>query len=189
MSESTEPLNTPPEFDPLADALRSLAPAATAINRDRLLFEAGRAIAASRFAWVWPSCAISFAGLSAVLAGFLFSPEHPTVIERERIVEVRILVPVSPPAPELPKETVPAKIERPPSEERSPSPEAIRMFQVRRDVLRWGPDMLPASKDLGSPIRRDTAEDLDRWLELPAGTFAAPYRKTPRLFPNILGDD
>ena len=189
MSENTEPVNSPSEFFPLANALRLLTPAATAINRDRLLFNAGSAAVALKLPWLWPSCAIFFAGLCVVLAGFLFFPVHPTVIERERIVEVRIPVPVSPPALEPPREPIPAKIDGSPREDQSPSPDAIRMFQVRRDVLRWGVEMLPASKTSTVPTRRDTAADLDRWLEVPAGTFAAPYQKTARQFPNILGDD
>ena len=49
----------------------------------------------------------------------------------------------------------------------------MRMLQVRRDVLRWGVDMLPENKSAGSGQSQDVAaRRLTWWLELPPGTFA-----------------
>jgi hypothetical protein len=187
MPEPTDPLRP----DPVADALRALDPAPAEFSRDRLLFEAGKA-AAHRPHWGWPSSAAFFAGLAAVLAYYLTFPEAhtPTVIERERVVEVRVPVPVEREQPEqhspLPRGVNEARHVEP--DEAGPSPEAVRMYQVRRDVLRWGEDMLAAGKPTG-PAPRASARDLDRWLDVPPGTLTAPYQNAPRLFPKILGDD
>lgn len=69
-------------------ALRSLAPASGAIDRDAVMFRAGRRSA--RRGWVWPSAS---AALALVVLGetayFTTRPApEPRIIERERIVEV-----------------------------------------------------------------------------------------------------
>ena len=57
-------------FDPkliaLESALASLAPAAGAINRDKLFFHAGQR-AASRRGWLWPCATVTLALVSAAL--------------------------------------------------------------------------------------------------------------------------
>jgi hypothetical protein len=48
----------------------------------------------------------------------------------------------------------------------------LRMLQVRRDVFRWGVDMLPEPKSSGAGPSQDVAaRELTRWLNLPPGTF------------------
>src|SRR5260370_40608800 len=58
-------------FDPkliaLESALASLAPAAGAIDRDKLFFHAGQR-AASRRRWLWPSATVTLALASAALS-------------------------------------------------------------------------------------------------------------------------
>jgi hypothetical protein len=188
MSESANNLN--PELAQTANALGSLAPASTTISRDRLLFEAGRA-AARPASWIWPSSTLLFATMSALLAGFLFirEPVQTIVVERERIVEVRV--------PEPPGTSgFPARRESSSHDdetvqlEPSPSPETMRTLQIRRDVLRWGPDMLPVSTHVESTDSPDSeAGEINRWLNVPPGTFTATPQKAQRLFPNLFGDD
>ena len=48
MSDRADEMNPTADVAALADALRALAPAPTGINRDRLLFDAGRSAAAPR---------------------------------------------------------------------------------------------------------------------------------------------
>ncbi len=188
MSESTNNLN--PELAQMADALGSLAPASTTISRDRLLFEAGRA-AARPASWIWPGSTLLFAALSTLLAGFLFvrDPVQTIVVERERIVEVRV--------PEPPSTSgFPARRESPSQDdetvqlESNPSPETVRTLQIQRDVLRWGPEMLPISIPAeNSDSLYSDAGELDRWLNVPPGTLTAPSQKARRLFPKLFGDD
>lgn len=192
MPESSDPEMNDAELTPLADALRSLAPATTEISRDRLLFEAGRAAAAPPFAWLWPTSTLLFAGLSCALASsILFAKQpEPTIVERERIVEVR--VPVVPEAPaEAPVPSGP-RIEFTRVEPRpmlTTNTETVQMFKVRRDVLRWGPEMLPASKSVEKGMTAsETARDLDRWLGVPNGTFSAPPQKSLSLV-HVFGDE
>jgi hypothetical protein len=166
-----------PELAPLAEALRSLAPTSTAISRDRLLFEAGRA-AAARPSWLWPGSTMLFAGLALFLAAFVVfpNPQTPTVVVRERIVEVRVPEIAKAPPVEVPSGVSPAHVAEVVQDDSGPSPEAVHMFHVRNDVLRWGVDMLPVSKIVDRPsISRNTADDLNRWLEIPPGTFAVPH--------------
>jgi hypothetical protein len=191
MSERFDEINPASDLAPLADALKALAPAATAINRDRLLFDAGRAAAAPRLAWLWPVGTFLFAGLAVVLAGFLAFDERPkeaVLVDREKIVEVQVPVPMEiGPQPQT-QSPGPHELTQVDS---APSPEAVHMYQVRRDVLRWGVAMLPASKPVAKmPVNSgDTTRDLERWLDVPSGTFSAPTAKPARLFPKINGED
>ena len=60
-----------PELRTVEAALGGLVPAAPAVNRDRLLYEAGRrSVARGR---AWPLATLGFAVLSAVLA--MYRPE------------------------------------------------------------------------------------------------------------------
>ena len=54
--------------------------------------------------------------------------------------------------------------------------ETARLLKQRRDVLRWGVDMLPESKPAagGGPSADVTAREVTHWLNLPPGTFALP---------------
>ena len=160
----------PDDLTPFADALRLLTPQPPAMSRDALLFAAGKAAGRPR-PWLWPTAAGAFASLSAVLAGFVVSPAAPEV----RYVELERIVYVERPAPDRTETAEPS----PPASSHSvaaedESRERLRLLQVRRDVLRWGVEMLPESKPSAGPSPDVVARDLTNWLNLPAGTFALP---------------
>jgi hypothetical protein len=174
MPDRQDDLNPGSNLAPFAEALKRLAPQAVSLSRDALLFEAGKAAAAPRLApWVWPSATGTFAAISLVLAAFLLSPNAPAEPRETRTVYVHPEPPRPQPPDTDPKPAV-AK-EKPksrPSEERS---EVARLLQQKRDVLRWGLDMLPDSKPTaGGPSADVTAREVTHWLNLPPGTFALP---------------
>lgn len=192
MSERFDEINPASDLAPLADALQALAPAATGINRDRLLFDAGRSAASARLAWLWPVGTFLFGGLAVALAGFISFADRPkevVVFERERIVEVQVPITVEV-GPE-PRDQTPSPIEAF-QVDSSPSPETVHMYQVRRDVFRWGVAMLPPSRPTAKMALTSSqaTRDIERWLDVPSGTFSAPQQsKTSRLFPRINGVD
>jgi len=190
MPENTDKLNLPPELAQIEGAFSSLNPAATGISRDRLLFEAGRADA-SRMFWLWRGAAVGFAGLSLVLAVLVVFPidRHPTIVERERIVEVRVPVPALPEPPRPSSAPVSDPVRETVQKEPALSPEAVHMFQIRRDVMRWGPDVLPESRPVEKLSSDESARELGRWLELPPGVLTAPYQKARRQISDPLGND
>ena len=187
MSENTNDLN--PDLARLADALGALAPASTTINRDRLLFEAGRA-AAHRNRRIWLVATLGIVGAATVFAAMTFtrSPARLVVVERERIVEKLVIA--APSASDAPEHyESPERSEQTASSNLNLSPEMVRMFQIRQDVARWGPDILPTSmpteESQSAPLDK---HDLDRWLGVPPGTLTAPIQRSPRRFPGFLGD-
>src|SRR5262245_682166 len=169
----------PNDLNPLAAALRDLAPSTGGLNRDRLLFDAGRAAALPACSWAWPVTAAGFALLSIVFAGVLaFNEPRILVVERERPVMVE-----GPAAPvELPRPE-----ESPPSPEPSPtavvvhptedaySADTRRMVELRRDMLRWGVEMLPVPRGATAPARRPRDRELEQILRPTPGAFASPY--------------
>jgi hypothetical protein len=167
----------PEDLNPIADALARLAPQPPALSRDALLFAAGQAAASPRAPWwVWPGVAAGFAGLSLVLAAFLVTPGSHSV--EVRYVTQYVMIPSkAEPAEEKSPAPPPAAAK---ASSEAPPDDSLRMLRVRRDVFRWGIDMLPRSQSTGPDVSSDmTARDLDRWLNLPPGTFAAPpVRKT-----------
>jgi hypothetical protein len=64
-----------PNLDPTAKALRELPPAPHGLNRERLLFEAGRAAARNPLVGLWKFATGLFAASTLLLAFFLFSPQ------------------------------------------------------------------------------------------------------------------
>jgi hypothetical protein len=189
MPDRQDDLNPASDLAPFADALKRLAPQPAHLSRDALLFEAGKAAAAPRLApWVWPSATGTFAAVSLVLAAFLIAPEAPGSSEPQ-------VVYVYPPPPDpgaasgnrgdriTPSSPEP---ERQQVAKASPEPsEAARLLRQKRDVLRWGVDMLPESKSPGGGPSADvTAREVTHWLNLPPGTFAvnptAPKKPAPK---------
>lgn len=171
MPDRQDDLNPASDLAPFADALKRLAPQPVHLSRDALLFEAGRAAAAPRLApWVWPSAAGTFAALSLVLAAFLVAPGAPS---EPQVVHIYPSTPSHPQAePDLKPSPAPMVRDRKPK----PSDDTIetaRLLRQRRDVLRWGVDMLPESKSAaGGPSADVTAREVTHWLNLPPGTFA-----------------
>jgi hypothetical protein len=160
------------DLTPFADALKRLDPQPANLSRDALLFEAGKAAASPRVSgWFWQSTTATFAGVSFVLAAFLMSPGTPNNVYVERPVYVQ--VPAPGPAAVA---SVPDHIDALPKPRVHDSDESLdtsRALQVRRDVFRWGIEMLPESKPAGGGISQDVAaRKVTHWLNLPPGTFA-----------------
>jgi hypothetical protein len=170
-------LNPTPDLGPFAEALRRLDPQPPNLSRDALLFAAGQAAARPRVApWVWPSVAAGFAGLSLVLGAFAVSPGGPGHVQYVSVPQPAppAAGPIYPPEPIDVATTAPTS---PKEKARSAEDEeAVRMLQVRRDVLRWGVDMLPESRSPGGPgpSQDVAAREVTHWLHLPPGTFALP---------------
>ncbi len=180
----------PDDPTPMADALRRLAPQPATFSRDALLFAAGKAAAQPLVpAWVWPSATGLFASATVILGGFLFSPSRPEVqyVEIPKVVYVERFVEVKVPVPESP--ATPVNID-PFQEETSPdNSEARRMWQVRKEVLRWGVEMLPRSNAAGGSDV--TVKEPNRGMFSPPGSFAIPglpFRKN-KPAPSPLDED
>jgi hypothetical protein len=162
------------DLTPFADALKRLDPQPANLSRDALLFEAGKAAAAPRVSgWFWKSTTATLAGVSFVLAAFLMSPGTPNNVYVERPIYVQV------PAPEPTSvATVPDRLQlvsTPKALKSDETSDTAKALQVRRDVFRWGIEMLPESKSAGGGPSQDVmARELNRWLNLPPGTFTSP---------------
>jgi hypothetical protein len=132
------PDETPdPGLSALARALAAAAPHPGRLDRDALIFAAGRAAGARR-ARGWRYSTAAMALLSAGLAAAL-TLRTPAVVEVERVV----VVPAAPPAvaerpPAPPEKTAPLPAVSPPAAELA---EGLRL---RQRVLREGVAALPA---------------------------------------------
>jgi len=149
-----------PELRAVEAALAGLIPAAS-VNRDRLLFEAGRRSAARGRAW--PLATLGFAVLSAVLA--LYRPEPPA-----RVVEHVTYVPV----PAASSSEVVEKAPEPLVPERAPAVtesyvSGNEYLRQRDQVLRWGADALSAPP----PAPAGPSVPLELLLGLARGSRAA----------------
>jgi hypothetical protein len=127
-----------PELRAVEAALAGLVPAAPAVNRDRLLYEAGRRSAARGGAW--PLATLGFAVLSGVFAIATFSALLAMYRTEPEVRVVYVPVPASSAevvekAPEPPATTALAAAEPP-----AAGGEYLRQ---RDQVLRWGADALP----------------------------------------------
>ena len=176
MPDRQDDLNPSSDLAPFADALKRLAPQPAHLSRDALLFEAGKASAHSRIpAWVWPSATAFFAAISIVLAGFAATPSTPHI----EYVNVNVSQPMPdrPPSTDSIDLTEAPKAAKPRSAE---DQERTRMLQVRRDVLRFGVDMLPEPKATRQgPSQEVAAREVAVWLNLPPGTFTS-HRAQPK---------
>ena len=90
---SQEPVPPDPELTAIASALGSLSPAKSRVDRDRLMYEAGRASARPGVLarGGWPAVAAAFAALALGEAAVLARRPESRIVER--------LVYVAPPAP------------------------------------------------------------------------------------------
>jgi hypothetical protein len=174
MPDRQDDLNPASDLAPFADALRRLAPQPPELSRDALLFEAGKAAAVPRaFPWLWQTTTGVFAAVSFVLGAFLISPDAPRVVPdapAPQVVYKYVPEPDRPQPPAAEPEAAPKKAKA--SEEFT---ETARLLKRRRDVLRWGVDMLPESKpSAAGPSADVAARETTHWLNLPPGTFALP---------------
>lgn len=130
----------PDEIDPLMSALGRLTPAAPTINRDSLMFDAGRA-SVERTVAFWKRTAVGLVAMLVPVAGYSFvrpQPE-PQVVVQERIVEKLVEVPVPipvPPVSSVPEAVPVATVPMDPSS----------AFRLRQVGLTKGLDFLPAPK-------------------------------------------
>jgi hypothetical protein len=161
MSDQPPDVNRPPHPppDPLAESLARLDPAPPALDRDRLMFEAG---AASRVPVVrlWQLTA-GFLAAAGFAAGMFFRPPTVVFVEKSAVpapAPFRAAPPaVEPRGPELP-DAAPGRTETPALPESAPlaAPEPIagifrtaepgdaaRWLQLRNEVLSVGLGVLP----------------------------------------------
>jgi hypothetical protein len=123
----------------LASVLRGLAPSAEPLDRDALLYEAGRA-SAPPLRWPWVA-ATAASALLAVSLGVALWAKPIRVVER--------VVHRQPPEAVVPGDA--AAVEMLPAPEQPPAapyaspwePEPTPYEQARDNVLRWGLDGLP----------------------------------------------
>jgi hypothetical protein len=139
----------------LENALRGLAPVPVQLDRDRLMFDAGRAIHPT--GWKWPLATGALSVVAVVLGVCLFMRPEPRVVERI----VRVYVPAQPlpaPAPPTPGP------DSTPGEFTSPGPTlpgTSGYLQLQEQVLRWGLDGVPAARPTPPPPQTpDTVEKL-----------------------------
>ncbi len=133
-----EPLE--PGLNEVAAALAALRPSPPALDRDRLLFNAGRA-SVSR-PWAWRIAAAASTALAAVLAAVLILRPAPPPVER--VVYVRVEpAPQPPPKADAPPSPPPAPAEsEPPAAPPLYSSPSTPYTRLEDRVLRWGLDGL-----------------------------------------------
>jgi hypothetical protein len=137
------PLNDP-ALEALAGALRGLAPRAGGLDRDRLMFRAGRASAPR--GWAWPLATLVSGAAAVALAVLLWArPETPP-----RVVFVQADQPSA-------------------SDGRAPRPDVegapggwSHYLQLQEKLLRDGLDALPEPPD--QPPERDAPPTVDALL-------------------------
>jgi hypothetical protein len=133
MSESLDP-----QLNDLAAALASLRPSAPALNRDRLLFNAGRASAPR--SWFWRASAAVSMTAAAILAALLLLRPTPAPVVSIVYVQVPASAEKPPPKPEAAPTPAPAESEpaAPPYYSWPTTPYS----RLEDRVLRWGLDGL-----------------------------------------------
>jgi hypothetical protein len=159
-----------PDLTAVERALAGLAPSAGTLNRDALMFAAGRQ--SVRRGWAWPAVAAGSAFAAAVLAAFLLL-RPPTV--QTVVVEVP-----QPPReePSRPADTAaPSEEPRPPM---SPPSRETDYLTLRHQVERWGDAGLPASR----PSAAEAPALDDDWLGLPPGSRVDPWLQRRKTQPN-----
>jgi hypothetical protein len=126
-----------PEIARLEAALAGLAPVPARIDRDRLLFQAGRRSA--RRGRLWPCAAALFALVAGGLGVALAVRPGPQITERI------VYVPLPPPAPPVEVVTAPPAPVREAAEDPVSSSERARFGSrsLQQRVLRWGVEGLP----------------------------------------------
>jgi hypothetical protein len=153
-----------PHESPLTDlerALLALAPAVAALDRDQLLFEAGRRSARRRG---WPFATAALALLAAGLGAALILRPAPPPVERPIVVQV--------PSPEP---SPPDLSELPPDSEPGPPPAGQPgYFQLREQLLARGLDALPLPPPAPAAGPPSTLDDLLCDPELPPSRPRSP---------------
>ncbi len=158
--------------DPLENSLRQFAPRASSIDRDRLMFLAGREAggerraegAIRRVAWGWPVATFVSSGVAACFAIALgLQLAQPP---RERIVVREVLV--QPPQSTVAQApSIPVAVSKPQSMS-APigiSLPAGSLLQMRNLALRFGVDALPTDR-AASSSSATAPSPIEPWLQL-----------------------
>jgi hypothetical protein len=138
-------------LDALADALRGLAPRAGALDRDRLMFRAGRA-SASR-GWAWPLAALASTAAAVALGVLLWARPGPP----PRVVEHVVY---------LPAEVPPRAADQPaasPDGDGTGTGSWSSYLQMLPRLARWGLDGLPPPPE--PPADREGPPTVDALLQ------------------------
>ncbi len=153
----------------LEQALAALAPAPGRLDRDQLMFRAGRA-SVPRRGWLWPATAAALVLLSSGLGLTLaLRPDRPAVERivykyKERPAPVQPQRAVTPDRPRVaPAAAAPAE---------DPSPAATPHLRLQEQILRWGLDAVP---DLPASPAPEPALTRERLLGPPAGGSSLPW--------------
>jgi hypothetical protein len=179
---------TPAERE-LAGALRGLRPAPPrGIDRDAMLFEAGRA-AASRSLFRWRTTAAAAAVLAAAAAGAMFASrlERPQVVREVVYVDRAVPAPVPAPKPSMPAQpdrtevasgAVPGSTAHPWLQ--LAMTDQPRGLLLRDRALQWGVSaaLSPARRQSPVPARHVSRITLNELLDEPA-TDAPPADTQP----------
>jgi hypothetical protein len=163
MSEPTHE----PELTGVERALAGLSPSAGGLNRDALMFAAGRASA--RRGWGWPCAAAGSTLAAAVLGALLLLRPAPDPVVRY------VSVPsapreTEPTPPRLPGESPVPDETQPPASKASPLRREPDYLTLRHAVERWG--------DAGLPSAPLSADDGPAWAgpsDLPPDVRADPW--------------
>ena len=170
---------------PLKDfeaSLAALTPAPAALDRDRLMFQAGALTARRRGAVrsrAWPVATAALALATVMQAGLLAT--RPRVVRPvERIVYLPAPVPPAPdPPPDEPgPRHAPALARRPPGPDDA-AIGALAYLELRRQVVQFGLDALPAPASAPRPATASA--------EHPARTRTEPLEEQLGLPPDALG--
>jgi hypothetical protein len=152
----------PPDLDALTAALGGLAPA-TALNRNRLLYEAGRR-AAVRSRRPWQVTAGAFAGLAIALGLRVVNSAVPEP-------HVRVVYVSEPPVEQQAPAAVASGSPLHDNPVMSSSP-AAPYLRLRDQVVRFGADSLPAS----APTAIAPLPPVEMLLGLPPGSLDDAHR-------------
>ena len=149
-----EPLE--PRLNEVAAALAALRPSPPALDRDRLLFNAGRA-SVSR-PWLWRIAAAASTAAALVLAAILILRPAPPPVERVVYVRVEPAPQPPPPKTEAPSLPPPAPAESEPLPGPLYSSPSTPYTRLEDRVLRWGLDGLaePAPPPAAPPETLDS---------------------------------
>ncbi len=140
--------NLNPELEEVEALLGGLKPARVIVDRDRLMFKAGRGSACQRSRWVWPGIA---AALAVSLVGVLLHRPAPQQVERIVYVPAELAQPSVPPGPAI-SPAMPT-FEPRPAPVLPTIPNEGNYLQLRREVLEHGVDALPTGTGYaGDPV-------------------------------------
>jgi hypothetical protein len=133
-----------PELAALEEQLRQLAPCESNVDRDTLLYQAGRASVRRR--WLWPVATMGSMLTACALAMVLVLRPAPVV---ERIVHVPVPVPVNDTPPDSPI----VVSEEPPVVYPVVQEDLSPRHRLQEHLLRWGLDGLePAPPGSPTPV-------------------------------------